>query len=107
MKKDPSYDLGLDQKLVRLRKSKNLSQRELARRLHLSSNTVSAYERAVKTPSAKILIELAYFYNTSLDYLVNLSHTRPILTDGLTEEQINIINEIVEQFRTDNQSGHT
>ena len=68
----------------------------------LSSNTISDYERAVKQPSTKTLIEIAYFYNTSLDYLVNLTHTRPIRTDGLTEDQINAVNEIVEQFRQSN-----
>lgn len=102
VKKEPVYDCGLDQKLIQLRESKHLSQRELAKRLGLSSNTISDYERAVKQPSTKTLIEIAYFYNTSLDYLVNLTHTRPIRTDGLTEDQINAVNEIVEQFRRSN-----
>ncbi|EEG31423.1 hypothetical protein CLOSTMETH_00972 [[Clostridium] methylpentosum DSM 5476] len=48
MKKEPVYDCGLDQKLIQLRESKHLSQRELAKRLQLSSNTISDYERAVK-----------------------------------------------------------
>jgi transcriptional regulator with XRE-family HTH domain len=56
-----------------LREDRDLSQRRLADLLHVSQTTYSRYESgALDIPSAA-LVALACFYETSTDYLLDLT----------------------------------
>ena len=56
-----------------LREDRDLKQRELAELLHVSQNTYSQYENGVISLTAEILIQLADFYDVSVDYLLGRS----------------------------------
>lgn len=56
--------------LAELRKDKKLSQRELARIIHVSVGTISNYETGVHFPDVEKLINLADFFGVTTDYLL-------------------------------------
>ena len=61
------------QRLADLRRSKVFSQEGLARKLGLSRQAVSKWERAESSPDTENLISLAKLYGVSLDELLNPS----------------------------------
>ena len=56
-----------------LREDKDLTQKELAEYLHIRQNTYSQYETGQRQIPIDLLIQLARFYNTSVDYLLSLT----------------------------------
>lgn len=52
-----------------LRKSKGMSQAQLAETLHISPSTVGMYEQGRRTPDLDMVIAMALFFHTSVDYL--------------------------------------
>ncbi len=56
-----------------LREDRDLKQREIAAYLHVSQNTYSQYENGVIALTADVLIALAAYYQTSVDYLLDLT----------------------------------
>ncbi len=56
-----------------LREDKDLSQKEVAKYLEMSQTGYSKYETGENDVPTKILIKLAQFYNTSVDYILGLT----------------------------------
>lgn len=56
-----------------LREDKDLSQTELAKILNMSQTGYSKYEVGTNDIPTKVLIKLAMFYNTSIDYLLGIT----------------------------------
>lgn len=61
-------NLGLN--LAKLRKKNRYSRKEIAQILGVNEMTVGAYERGEKNPPIDRIIQLAEFFNISLDALV-------------------------------------
>ena len=59
-----------------LREDKDLSQKEIAKILNMSKTGYSKYEVGTNDIPTKILIKLAQFYNTSVDYLLGLTDNK-------------------------------
>lgn len=57
-----------------LREDKDLSQKEIASILNMSQSGYSKYEVGTNDVPTKILIQLANFYNTSVDYILGLTN---------------------------------
>ena len=57
-------------RLSELRKSRRMSQKELAALLSVSVNTISLYERGISTPSDEMKLKIARLFSVSLDYLL-------------------------------------
>ena len=57
-------------RLKELRKSKKMSQLKLAIELHTSQNTISRYETGEREPGIRELIEIADYFDVSIDYLL-------------------------------------
>ena len=64
-------NLGL--KIAELRKSKNLSQSELARKLYISNKTISKWECGNGLPDIKMLSKMSVIFGISLDEMLNLT----------------------------------
>lgn len=60
----------LNENIKNLRKSKGLSQEELAMRLHVVRQTVSKWENGLSVPDATALISLAAELDTSVEVLL-------------------------------------
>ena len=56
-----------------LREDHDLTQAELAERLHIRQNTYSQYETGQRQGPGGGLIKLAILYDTSVDYLLMLT----------------------------------
>lgn len=69
-------------RIKELRETKGLNMRETARLLGMPYTTYVNYEKGQREPTSEILIQLADFFGTSVDYLVGrtCSSTRPKIT---------------------------
>lgn len=56
--------------IKQLRTKKNILQTKLALDLNLTQEAISSYETERVTPSADILIKLADYFNTNIDYIL-------------------------------------
>lgn len=66
------------QRLRDLREDHDLKQVDIADYLHISQRTYSHYETDSRSIPRETLIRLAVYYETSLDYLTNLTdHKKP------------------------------
>lgn len=59
-----------------LREDADLKQKELAAMLNLHQTTYSDYELGRLKVPAPVLIQLARFYGTSVDYILGLTNVR-------------------------------
>lgn len=59
-----------------LREDKDLTQTELSKILGMSQTGYSKYETGENDIPTHILLKLAAFYNTSIDYLLGLTDNR-------------------------------
>ena len=67
------------ERLSDLRKDRNLTQKELAKVLGISENSVSLYERNINTPDDQLKVKIAKYFNVSLDYLLGaIDHQQPL-----------------------------
>lgn len=65
-------------RLKELREDHDLTQVQISKYLNMSQTGYSKYETGENDVPTKILIELAKFYNTSVDYLLELTNdTKP------------------------------
>lgn len=82
-------------RIAELRKEKHLTQIGLAMKLNISQYMVSAYETGRHQPTMDMLIELADFFNVSMDYLVGRSKIRfsaDNLFDGtLSDKEVKLL----------------
>ena len=60
----------LGERIAALRRTKGLSQAELARRLKISASAMGMYEQGRREPSAQILVALARELGVSTDFLL-------------------------------------
>ncbi len=60
-------------RLKYLREVRECTQSQLAEYLHIKQNTYSQYENGQRGLPTDILINLARFYNTSTDYILELT----------------------------------
>lgn len=61
------------ERIKQLREDKEITQKELAKIIHVSEDSVSLYERGLVHPSIQILIELANFFGVSIEYLLGMT----------------------------------
>lgn len=72
-------------KLKQLRENKKMTQKYLAEKLNVSSQTILNWENGIYEPNISQLIELANIFNVSIDYLVE-------------RKNINMINDICNEL---------
>lgn len=84
-----------------LREEFKLSQLDLANKLNMSQQAISAYEKETREPDIETINKLANFFGVSIDYLLGKSDIRNYdkdeqefrfayhkETEGLTDEEI-------------------
>lgn len=62
--------MGLNDRIVELRKQRGMSQEELAERLNVSRQAVSRWETGTAMPDAANLLQLSRIFGVSTDYLL-------------------------------------
>ncbi|HIR58676.1 MAG TPA: helix-turn-helix transcriptional regulator [Candidatus Onthousia excrementipullorum] len=80
-------------------------QTKLAIDLNLTQEAISSYETERVTPSADILIKLADYFNTNIDYLLCRTNYDLPISDikptNINEEQFQLLNKINKLSETD------
>ena len=83
----------LNENIKRLRKSKGLSQEELAIKLNVVRQTVSKWENGLSVPDSSMLISLADELNTSVSTLLGESVSESTSDDlKIISEKLEVIN---------------
>ena len=86
-------------RLVMARRTRNLTQVQLAKLLHMSSQTVSNWENGSKIPSAETLDRLSEILNVSIDYLLGRSKENYLDVTGIQEDQVLILSALVDSLK--------
>lgn len=105
--------MGFSDRLIELRKEKNLTQGKLAEILKISPSLIGMYEQGRRMPSYEKLEEIADYFNVDMDYLMARTNTRhkikfldpyyvdtSMLTDAQKTELNTIINMNVAMFNS-------
>jgi len=61
---------NFSERLKELRKTKNITQKQLAESIGASERGIQNYEIKTRKPTFDIIISLADYFNVSIDYLV-------------------------------------
>ena len=69
--------MNISERITALRKEKDISQTELAKRLNVSRQAVSKWEQGVSSPDTAKLIQLAEILGTEVEYLATGTHPEP------------------------------
>lgn len=90
--------VNFSKKLRTLRKSKGYSQQLLADKLSVTKSLISSYEQELRMPSLDMLIKLSYEFGVSTDYLLGLDQRKTVNVEKLTDYQIGVVSDIVNEF---------
>ena len=97
--------MNLGERITALRKEKDISQGELAKRLEVSRQAVSKWEQGISSPDTNKLIQLARILETEVEYLATGVHPEPgsvvlnvVETVERVEEKI-VVKEVIRHVR--------
>lgn len=65
--------MTLHERLIELKESKQLLQKDIAAELGLSLRTYQYYEHGDREPNASVLIAMSKYFNVSVDYLLGIT----------------------------------
>ena len=74
--KNVRYEILKYNRIRDLRVDKDYTQKFVVRHLNIAQNTLSQYELGERSIPPEILIELALFYDVSVDYLLGLTNEK-------------------------------
>ena len=89
-----------------LREQKGLSQTALAKQLGITRSSVSAWELGISVPSTQYLVEIAYIFKVSTDYLLGIDTTATVSISGLEEQDIQLVHRLIAHLREKNGKSH-
>lgn len=69
--------MAFGENLEHIRKSQKVSQKQLGNALGLTQQMISSYEKGFSAPNMDILLQIAEFFNVSLDTLVGFHPENP------------------------------
>lgn len=90
----------LNKRIHELRLSFGWTQVELAHKLNITKQTISNWENDNIQPSIDMLIKLSKIFNVSTDYLLGLSPNTYLNTDGLPNNFIAHLAQIIDDYKT-------
>lgn len=90
--------IDFPQRIKYLREKHKITQAALAKRLDISRNAVNSWEMGLSFPSVANIIELTRIFKVSADYLLALSNEQTINVSKLTEEQKDVIYDLIAVF---------
>ncbi|WP_285013713.1 helix-turn-helix domain-containing protein [Lactococcus garvieae] len=96
-------------RLKSLRKSKKLSQADLAKKVGKTTWAISSYEQGKSYPSIDVLIKLCSIFDVSSDYLIGISDDLHIKLGliGLNDEETQLILQFVNLVEQNRRSDST
>lgn len=95
------------ERLKRLRTAEGLTQAELGRRIGRTVTAISKYESGAMKPTLEIAVDLAFQFRVSLDELFGYENKSSVSVFGLSDEQKEIISDLIAAFRVRNKPERT
>ena len=92
----------LGQRILRLRKEKNLTQEELASKVNVTPQAVSKWENEITSPDISILVDLSDIFSITVDELLGKENKKETKVEFV--EAVNI-NELILRIRIKSQDG--
>lgn len=83
--------MNFNEKLIKLRKERGLSQEELGAAVGVSRQTISKWELAQRYPDFQKLVLLSDYFKISLDTLVKDIDVEDVRDKNLNEKQLSMI----------------
>lgn len=90
--------------LKKLRKSRNLTQKELGTKIGLSKAVVSKYENSMGYPTFDVLIRIAQYFGVTTDYLLGVAGSKTVDVSGLTDSQVDAVHQLIAEFAKANKN---
>jgi transcriptional regulator with XRE-family HTH domain len=95
----------IGERLKKLRKAQKIRQEDLAAVIGVQKSSISLYEMNKNYPSDKVKVEIAKFFNISLDYLLGIVD-EPVpyynekkfimLPDDISKEERQLLSDVIE-----------
>ncbi len=82
-----------------LREQNGLTQADLAKKLGITRSGVNAWEMGISVPSTQYVVELAYLFKVSTDYLLGVKATATVSVEGLSEKDVQLVNAVIARLR--------
>lgn len=95
------------ERLKRLRINAGLTQSKLGSRINKGVTSISKYESGAMLPTMETAVDLAFQLRVSLDELFGYDNTSAVSTFGLTDEQKEIVSNLILLFRSQNAQNKT
>lgn len=95
-------NINIGETIKKLRNDAKMTQSDVAKYLHITISSVSAYENGSRTPSYYTLIRIAKLFKVSTDYLLGFSNECVVDISGLDSKQRETVFEIIELYRLKN-----
>lgn len=87
------------ERLRKLRKERNLTQRGLASLIGVKNSVISFYEVGDRTPSLEVLIKLSKALHISTDILLGLDKKETVDVSGLSENDRQYVQDLIDRLR--------
>lgn len=79
-----------------------VTQSDLAKKLGITRSSVNAWEMGISVPSTQYVVELAGIFKVSTDYLLDVKTTASVSVEGLSEQDVNLVNAVIRHLREKN-----
>lgn len=87
-----------------LREDSDFTQTQLGQKLNMSQSQYQKYESGLRTPPIDILIQLANIYGVSLDYIVERTNYKKVVTTEIMNQKNNQLIEYYSRLSSENQA---
>ena len=85
-----------------LREQQGLTQTELSKMLGITRASVNAWEMGISVPSTQYIVELAYIFKVSTDYLLCVGATATVSIAGLTDKDVQLVYALINHLKEKN-----
>ncbi len=92
-------NISFGNRLKNLRKSRGITQSELAETLEVTQQTVGFWENGSSIPSIETVIKAAKYFGVTIDYLLCVDNRPMIDASGLNEHDISAVQTIIAYIR--------
>lgn len=89
-------------KIKHLREQMGITQSDLAKKLGITRSSVNAWELGISVPSTQYIVELAGIFKVSTDYLLGVKSTATVSVEGLSEQDVQLVNSVIVHLRQKN-----
>ncbi len=93
--------LRFNERLIELRKRMNLTQEALANRLDIKRSSVNSWEMGISEPTAKHIVDLAFIFNCSTDYLLSIDNKELVDISSVNEQDKLFILSLIDRLKCD------